>query len=287
MTAKILVTGATGTTGAEVVRQLTAAGHTVRVLVHNAEAAKKLPQKNVEIAKGDYDDAANLAQAFKGIESVYALTPVNPKQVVWMRDLIDAAKRAGVKRFVKQSGMTAGPDSPSALIRDHGQSDDYLRKSGLSYTILRPNSFMQNLFWSIDSIKHQGAFYQPTGEAKQSVIDVADVAAVAVKALTEKGHENKIYALTGPESLTYHQMAEKIGRVIGKPVRYVPVPPEAAEKSMTDSGMPAWLAHNVAEFFGSVATGAYAGTTGDVERVLGRPPTTFDQFIARHAALFK
>lgn len=286
MTAKILVTGATGTTGSEVVRQLVTAGHAVRVLVHNAEAAKKLPQ-GVETAQGNYDDAASLAQAFQGIEAVYALTAVNPKQVAWMRGLIDTAKRAGVQRFVKQSGMTAGPDSPAALIRDHGQSDDYLRKSGLSYTILQPNSFMQNLFWSIDSIKHQGAFYQPTGEAKQSVIDVADVAAVAVKALTEKGHENQTYVLTGPAPLSYHDIAEKIGRAIGKPVKYVPVPTEAAEQSMKDNGMPEWLAHNVAEFFGSVATGAYAGTTATVQQLLGRPATSFDQFIARHAALFK
>ncbi len=287
MAVKILVTGATGTTGAEVVRQLIAAGQSVRALVHDTEAIDKLPRKNIEVTMGDYDDAASLALAFKGIEAVYALTSVNPKQVAWMRDLVDAAKHAGIKRFVKQSGMTAGQDSPSALIRDHGQSDDYLRRSGLSYTILQPNSFMQNLLWAAQSIKTQGAFYQPTGEAKQSVIDVADIAAVAVKALTEKGHENKTYVLTGPESLTYHQMAEKIGRAIGKPVRYVPVPPEAAEKSMTDGGMPGWLAHTLGEFFGSVATGAYAEVSGDVQKLLGRPATSFDQFIARHVARFK
>jgi uncharacterized protein YbjT (DUF2867 family) len=287
MTTKILVTGATGTTGAELVRQLTAAGHVVRALVHGAEAAKKLPQRNVETVEGDYDDAASLAQAFEGIESIYALTPVHPKQVEWMRALIDAAKRAGVRRFVKHSAMTAGPDSPSALIRDHGESDDYLGHSGLTYTILQPNSFMQNLLFSAESIKTQGAFYQPVGDARQSVIDVADIAAAAVKTLTQEGHENKTYVLTGPESLTYHQIAEKIGRAIGKPVRYVPVSREAAEKSMTEMGMPAWLARTVVDFYGSVATGAYADMTGDVERVLGRRPTTFDQFIARHAAQFK
>jgi uncharacterized protein YbjT (DUF2867 family) len=119
------------------------------------------------------------------------------------------------------------------------------------------------------------------------VIDVADVAAVAIKALTEPGHANTIHVLTGPESLGFHDIAAKIGRALGKPVTYVPVSTDAAEASMKASGMPAWLAHNIAEFFGSVATGAYAGTTRDVEQVLGRPATTFDQFIARHVTLFQ
>ncbi len=287
MTARILVTGATGTTGGEVTRQLTEAGHDVRVLAHGAEAAAKLARPGVEVAIGQYDDLASLAAALAGIEAVYAVTPVNARQVDWMRNLIDAARRAEVRRFVKLSGMTAGPGSPSALIRDHGKSDEHLRASGVPYTILQPNSFMQNQLWSLGSIKQEGAFYQATGDARQSVIDVVDVAAVAVKALTEPGHEGKTYVLTGPESLGFHEIAAKIGRAIGKPVTYVPISTEAAAQGMQASGMPEWLAHNIAEFFGSVATGAYAGTTGDVERLLGRPAATFDQFIARNAALFQ
>ncbi len=286
MTATILVTGATGTTGGEVMRQLLAAGRAVRVLAHGPDAANRLPP-GVEAVIGQYDDAASLAAAFAGVQAVYAVTPVSPRQVEWMRNLIDAARRAGVRRFVKLSGMTAGPDSPSALIRDHGASDEYLRASGVPYTILRPNSFMQNQLWSIGSIKQQGAFYQATGEARQSVIDVVDVAAVAVTALTEPGHEHRTYVLTGPESLGFHDIAAKIGSVLGKPVTYVPVSTEAAEQGMRQSGMPEWLAHTLAEFIGSVATGAYAGTTDDVQQVLGRPPASFDQFLARHAALFQ
>lgn len=287
MTARILVTGATGTTGGEVLRQLAAAGHPVRALVQGAEAAAKLARPGVELAIGHYDDPASLAAALAGVEAVYAVTPVSAKAVGWMRNLIDAARRAEVRRFVKLSGMTAGPRSPSALIRAHGESDEYLRASGVPYTILQPNSFMQNQLWSIDTIKQQGAFYQATGDARQSVIDVADVAAVAVKALTEPGHERKTYVLTGPESLGFDEIAGKIGRAIGKPVTYVPISTDAAEQGMKASGMPEALAHDIAEFFGAVATGAYAGTTGDVERLLGRPPATYDQFIARHAALFQ
>lgn len=286
MQAKILITGATGNTGAEVLRQLLAAGHPVRVLAHSAESAKKLPG-GVETLVGDFDDAAALDRAFAGIEAVYALTPVNPKSVEWMQRLVEIANRAGVQRFVKLSGMTAGPDSPSGLIRDHGVSDDYLRNAGLPYTIVQPNSFMQNIFWSIESIRSQGAFYQPTGDARQSLVDIADVAAVVVKVLTERGHEGKTYVLTGPESLSFQAVADQIAAAIGKPVQYVAVPGVAAEQSMLESGMPAWMAHTLVEFYGAVATGAFAGTTDDIERLLGRPATRFDDFIARHAALFK
>lgn len=286
MQAKILITGGTGNTGAEVVRQLLAAGHPVRVLARSAESAKKLPG-GVETLLGDFDDAAALDRAFAGIEAVYALTPVNPKSVEWMQRLVETAKRAGVRRFVKLSGMTAGSNSPARLIRDHGVSDDYLRNAGLSYTIVQPNSFMQNMFWSIDSIKSQGAFYQPTGDTRQSLVDIADVAAVVVKALTERGHEGKTYVLTGPKSLSFQAVADIIAAAIGKPVQYVAVPGVAAEQSMLESGMPEWMAHTLVEFYGAVATGAFAGTTDDIEHLLGRSATSFDTFIERHVALFK
>lgn len=286
MQPKILITGATGNTGAEVVRQLLAAGHGVRVLAHSTESAKKLP-RGVATEVGDFDDTIALQRAFADIEAVYALTPVNPKSVEWMQRLVEVAKQADVRRFVKLSGMTAGPDSPAGLIRDHGASDDYLRRSGLTYTIVQPNSFMQNMFWSIDSIRSHGAFYQPTGDARQSLVDIADVAAVVVKALTERGHENKTYVLTGPESLSFQEVADKIAAAIGKPVQYVPVPRVAAEQSMLQSGMPGWMAHTLVEFYGAMATGAFAGITGDIERLLARPATSFDAFIARHVAQFE
>lgn len=282
---KILVTGATGNTGSEVTRQLLAAGHAVRVLAHSADSAAKLPD-GVEIQMGDFDDASALAAAFNGVEAAYALTPVNPKSAEWMQRLVDVAQSCGVRRFVKLSGMTAGANSPAALIRSHGQTDAYLRQSGIGYTIIQPNSFMQNLLWSVETIRSQGAFYQPTGDAKQSLVDIADVAAVVVKALTEDGHLGQTYVLTGPESLSFDMVADKIASAIGKPVHYVAVPVVAAEQSMLTAGMPAWMAHTLVEFYSAVATGAFAATTPDVQSLLGRPATSFDAFMARHAALF-
>ena len=223
----------------------------------------------------------------QGIEKAFIVTSIDQGMPAWHRNFFDAARRAGVKQVVKFSGYGASADSPSELIRMHATTDQMLKDSGLTYTILRPNSFMQNMFWAVDTIKEQGAFYQAMGDARQSIIDVRDIAAVAVKILTESGHENRIYALTGPEPLNYQDIAEKIGQAIGKSVNYVAVPASAAEDAMKSLGMPEWLAHVLAEFQDAVATGAYADTTDTVEKILGRPARSFDRFVSDFAAAFK
>lgn len=117
-------------------------------------------------------------------------------------------------------------------------------------------------------------------------MDVRDIAAVAVKLLTEAGHEGKIYEITGPESLSYADIAAKLSRVLGKPVRYVDVPPDAARQSMLQAGMPAWNADAVTELYGAFAGGNFDHTTDTVERLTGRPPITFEQFARENAAAF-
>lgn len=285
MTSPILVTGSSGTVGRALVRQLLAAGHPVRALVRNEASAQHLPP-GVELAFGDYTDSASLDKAMSGAGAVYALTPVAENATVWMIDLIEAARRAGVERLVKHSGLGARVDSASRLTRSHGESDEHLRRSGLHYTILQPNSYMQNMLWSAASIKEQGCFYQPLGDAKQAVIDVEDIAAVAVKALTEPGHDQQTYRLTGPESLDLAQQAALIGAATGRTVQYVAVPPAAAEQAMLEAGMPPWNVRTLIEFFGVVATGAYADVTPDVEKLLGRAPLRFAAFALRHATTF-
>jgi uncharacterized protein YbjT (DUF2867 family) len=161
-----------------------------------------------------------------------------------------------------------------------------LAASGLPYTILQPNSFHQNLLWSAATIKDQGAFYLPVGEARQSLVDVRDIAAVAVAVLTGSGHEGQTYEITGPESLSYHDVAAKLSAALGKPVNYVPVPPEAALDSMLKSGMPEWNARAVTDLYGAFATGAYARTTDTAGRLTGKPPIPFEQFARDFAAAF-
>lgn len=287
MSKKILVTGATGTVGNEVVRQLAAAGHQVRAFVHSEASAKGLPTQNVELVLGDYAQTDTLEAAMRGVDAVYALTPVAQAATQWMLNIIDAARKAGVRHVVKHSGYGAKVDGPTEIARGHAVGDEHLRKSGLSYTILQPNSYMQNLLWQAGAIQQQGAFYLPLGDAKQSVVDVADIAAVAVKALTEPGHDKQTYVLSGPESLSMGEQAAIVGAAIGKPVQYVAVPTAAAEEAMKAAGMPAWNARTIAGFMEVVATGAYALVTGDVKKVLGREPTPFKAVVQRHLAAFR
>ena len=282
----ILVVGATGTNGREVVRCLVAAGQRVRAMVRNPSKAGDLRRENVELAEGDLDDPGSLDAVLVGVERAFFVSAVDRRYVAWFGNFLTAAQRSGSPHVVKFSGMGAGIDSPSEILRQHGETDEALADSGLPYTILRPNSFYQNMLWSAGTIKDHGAFYLPMGNARQSLVDVRDIAAVAVEVLTGTGHEGKTYVITGPESLSYHQVADKLSTVLGRSIRYVEVPPEAALDSMLKAGMAKWNAHAVTELYGTFAAGGAVQTTDTVERITERGPISFDQFVRDHAAAF-
>jgi len=281
-----LVVGATGTNGREVVQQLAREGVAVRALVRNVEKAADLSGPNVTLAQGDLDNPPSLDAALAGVERALFIAPVDARYVGWFRTFLDAALRARTPHIVKFSGMTADPESPSEILRQHGETDRMLAESGLGYTILRPNSFYQNMLWSSRSIRQQGAFYSPSKGARQSLVDVRDIAAVAVRALTADGHLGQTYELTGPESLSYHDVAATLSRVLDKPVQYVDVPPDAARQSMLQAGLPEWNATAVVELLTHFITGAGARTTDTIERLTGAKPVSFEQFARDHAAAF-
>jgi uncharacterized protein YbjT (DUF2867 family) len=283
----ILVVGASGTNGREVVSRLAQAGQRVRAMVRDPGKAGELRAEGVEVVAGDLDDPPSLDKALKGIDRAFFLAAVDRRYVDWFRNFLDAARRSGSPHVVKFSGMGAASDSPAELMRQHGQTDEALAASGLPYTILRPNSFHQNLLWSARSIREPGAFYLPLKDARQSLVDVRDIADVAVAALTGAGHEGQTYEITGPQSLSYADVADILSTVLGKPVQYVDVPPEAALESMLKSGMPEWNARAVAELYGLFASGLFARTTDTVGRITGGPPISFEQFARDHADAFR
>lgn len=282
----ILVTGATGTNGRELIRQLTAAGQQVRALVRNPAKAGNLAGPNVELAAGDFDQPSTLDAALRGIERAFLLTAVSERFVEWQTAFIQAAQRAGVKHVVKFSGMCAGPDVGSELLRLHHQTDDLLRRSGVPFTILQPNSFHQNIFSSAATIKTQGRFYLPLKNANQSTVDVRDINAVAAKVLTTSGHEGKTYVITGPEAPTFYQVAEKLSSALGRKIEYVDVPLPAAADAMRKGGMPEWSVRVVSELLGYFATGAAAEVTDTVSSLLGRPGISFEQFAQDNRSAF-
>ncbi|GAC1351585.1 MAG: SDR family oxidoreductase [Polyangiales bacterium] len=280
----ILVFGSTGTVGGEVARQLIAAGEKPRLLVRNTAKAKAFEGK-AEIVEGDLDRPETIAKAMKGIDKVFLVAVGNSGPELEIK-AIDAAKTAGVKHIVKLSVI--GADRPEfTFSKWHAKGEKHLMDSGIAWTMLRPGNFHSNALGWASTIKEQGAFYQPTGEGKWASIDPADIAAVAVKALTTPGHEKKGYTLTGPESLTGSQYAAKLSSAIGKPVKFVDVPPAAAEDGMTKMGMPKPYVDALLELMAAMKSGKVDVVTEDVQKVLGRKATSFDDWAKKHASAFK
>jgi uncharacterized protein YbjT (DUF2867 family) len=282
----ILITGATGNNGRELVRQLVAAGQHVRALVRNPAKAAELKGPNVELAVGDFDQPATLDAALRGVDKAFLLTPVAEHFVEWQSAFVEAAQRAELKHLVKFSGMGADSNVKVELLRLHGETDNLLRNSGVPFTILQPNSFHQNILSAADTIKTQRAFYWPLKKAAQSTVDIRDINAVAARVFTSPSHEGKAYVITGPEALTFQQAAEKLSAVLGREIQYVDVPLSAAEDAMRKSGMPEWNVRALSELLGYFASGAAATVTDTVPALLGRPALSFEQFVQDHRAAF-
>jgi uncharacterized protein YbjT (DUF2867 family) len=282
----ILVTGATGTNGQELVRQLSAAGQATRAMVRDPAKAGYLKGPNVELVAGDFDHPQTLDAALQGIEKAFLLTPVAERFIEWQKAFISAAQRAKLKHVVKFSGMGADPKAGAELLRMHDETDEWLRSSDLPFTILQPNSFHQNMLASAESIKSQGKFYLPLKNAEQSTIDVRDINAVAARVLTTPGHEGKTCVLTGPEALTFQEVAQKLSAVLGRKIDYVDVPLAAAADAMRKSGMPEWNVRAVSELLDYFASGAAAEVTDTVQHLLGRPAISFEQFASDHRGAF-
>ena len=279
----ILVTGATGKTGRELVRLLASHGTRFRVLARSAEKARSRLGNEVEIIEGDLERADSLEPAMRGVERVFLLSSPDPGAPALQKNALEAAKKTGVSYVVKMSAVEASPTSKSRFLRIHGEMDAALAKSGLTYTCLRPHSFMQNTLGFAPLISTQSQFFTPPSAAVP-VVDVRDIAAVACSVLLENGHEGKTYTITGPEALTYSQMGEKIGKAIGKPVRHVEVPPEAARAGMLGAGMPEWIVDGLLELYAHLGGQTPTRVT---EQIAGKEPITFDDFARDHAPVFR
>ena len=280
----ILVLGATGTTGAEVARQLIAKGQKPRLLVRSPEKAREFEGK-AEIVRGDMDSKDSLVSALRGIEKLY-LVSAGTNGIDLEINAIDAAKKAGVRHVVKLSVI--GADAPALTFSKwHARSEKHLIGSGLAWTMVRPANFMSNALMWAPTIKTQQAFYQPTGEGRWAAIDPADIGAAAVTALTTAGHEGKGYTLTGPESLSGAGYAATLSSVLGKPVKFVDVPPDAAKDGMLKSGIPSAYVDALLDLFAAMKAGKAEAVTDTVERVTGRKPGTFESWARRNVAAFK
>lgn len=290
-TRPILVTGASGTVGRELVRLLAGAGAEVRAGLHRAGDAGALPAGASPVVV-DFDSPATLVAACRGAGAVYLLTPQVPRATEYVRAVIAAARAEGVERVVRQS-MHDAPHGADTLSRWHREAEEIVVSSGLGFTILRPNAFMDN-FATIYAplIREQGIFRLPLGQARLSSVDARDVAAAAAAILLGgarrgKGraggaHNGAAYILTGPEALTGAEMAAIVTEVAGRPVRYVDEPEDAGRPPHDADGIAASAA--LVELSAEMRAGKLADVSGDVERLTGRPPVSFARFARDHRA---
>ena len=282
----ILVTGATGKVGSELVRLLAEQGAPARALIHSPDKAAPIQRLGLEVAVGDYEQPDTLDAAMKGCDQLFVLSPPTPRQPQQEQHVIDAAKRAGVAHVVKQSVPWADPDAAVVFSRWHGQIEQHLAESGLAYTLLRPSNFMQNFLMSAQPVADQGILYGMTGEGRVGYIDTRDVAAVAAELLTSPGHQGTSYTLTGPEALSAAEVAERLSAATGRQVRSVDLGPDAFRQALAGAGLPGWLVDGLVETHTLFAAGHAATVTDEVAKVTGRPPRTFAQFAADHRVAF-
>ncbi len=285
MARTILVTGATGTVGSDVLRGLGGReGVQVRAAVRDKEKATALAGPGVDLVWFDYNKPESMGPACRGVDAIFMVSPFTPDGVAQSLEFLRAAREAGVKYVVKLSVTPSLRDI--TVGKWHAAIDEALKKSGMAWTILLPGGFMQN-FVKTSAPRPDGNMYLPVGNSKGAFIDTRDIAAVAVKALTEPGHEGKEYALTGPEDLSYTEIAAIMSEVSGRQIRFVDVSPEAARQGMVAAHMPEWMIDVILEL-NAWAKGSQGGEiTTTVKDVLGRPPHTFREFARDYADRWK
>ncbi|WEK70448.1 MAG: SDR family oxidoreductase [Candidatus Chryseobacterium colombiense] len=286
--ANLLITGSTGSVGTQLVKKLVNMNVSFRALVRNndqADLMANLPQ--TETVVGDLSDSDSLVQALQGIEKAFLLTNSSEYAEELQLNFVNAAYKAGVKHIVKLSQLAADKNSPVRFLRYHAAVENRIRELGMDYTFLRPNLFMQGLIAFGHSIKYEGKFYGSLGNASVSAVDIRDIAGVAAKALTENGHENKIYNITGEESLTHFQMAEILSRILETKITYVDLNSEQLRGALTAAGFPEWQTGGLIEDYAHYGRGEASEVFNTVHDITGNPAIGFEQFVQDHLKFFK
>ena len=280
----ICVTGAGGTVGSEVVRQLQSAKASFRAAYHSAAKAEGARAEGIDAVVIDYNDPQSLGKAFEGCERVFLLGPNMPNQAELEVNAVDAAKASGVRHIVKLSVLRADEDD-FEIGKIHHEVEKAIVASGLDWTFLRPNSFMQNtVTFMSDSIRGQSALYSSAEDGQISHVDVRDIAGVAVKALTETGHEKQAYVLNGPEASSYDELAAELSKALGRPITHVKLSPADMKGAMLGMGIPEVLADRLLDLDRYYREGKAAGDKTDIGTVLGREPRRLADYIREIAA---
>ena len=280
----ILVTGATGNVGREILKLLAERRVPAGAMVRDVARAE-LPPGIVPVA-GEFDDSAALAGALIGVDRAFLLTPSSEEAEARQTRFVAAAAGAGVGHVVKLSQYGASAASPVRFLRYHAAVETALQASGLDWSILRPNLFMQGLLLFAEGIRTGGTFAAPIGAAKVSVVDVRDIAAAAVAALTGDTHAGRTYTLTGPDAPSHAEMAAALSGATGRPIRFATISADEMRAALAAAGMAAWQADGLVGEYPHYCRGEAAEIAPGVEEATGRPPRGFADFARDYAGAF-
>ncbi|WP_036505763.1 MULTISPECIES: NAD(P)H-binding protein [Nocardia] len=281
----ILVTGSTGTVGRAVIDHLLAAGEPVRALTRRPDAAALPP--GVEVIGGDPGRPDMLSRALRGVSRVFLLSS-GPELAEHDRNIVTAAARAGAERVVKLSSGRAGDSEATDPIPAwHRAGERAVVGSGLAWTILRPLGFMSNALHWAPTVREHDTVYAPYGHGRIAVIDPADIAAVAVAALVEAGHDGRIHTLSGPQALTPAEQTGILSEVLGRPLRYVSTEPAQAHAALLGAGVDEVMADAIMALRATALDSFTSVIHPDVERITGRPARTFREWARDHRADFE
>lgn len=275
MEQKILVTGATGNIGSEIVKQLKSKNANFIAVTTKGERIE-----GVKTIKTDFSDKESLKTAMKGIDTLFLLLPSHPEAIIWGKNAIEIAKESGIKHIVRSSGMFANVNSDLLIEKTLGTTDEDVKNSGINYTITAPSSFMQNFSTQMVNDFKNGIIYQATDDAKISWVDVRDIASVNVEILTNpEKYKNKTLKITGSESINYQEAISKMNLILGKETKYIAIPNEVASKAMADMHFPPFIIDLLISLNDSIKAGRFVETTNVIEEVTGKKPITFNQFV--------
>jgi uncharacterized protein YbjT (DUF2867 family) len=276
----VLVMGATGRCGSWVTKRLMEHGARVRAFVRARDRGGQFG--GIEVSVGDFDDRASVQAALHGVEKMFLATPGGPTQIERQCAIIDTARAAGVRHIVKLSGLGASPSAPITVAKQHGLIERHLAASGLEYTVLRPNFFMQN-FLGLAVALRGGVLPVPAAQGRVSFIDARDVAEIAARLLAARRPPTSSHDLTGSEALNHDDVAAAFGRQLGRSIQYVDITIDAFKDGARAAGMDEWHAHAFAELYEHVVRPGHMGILAPPPlELLGRAPTRFGEFAAEH-----
>lgn len=285
-TPMILVTGASGTNGIHLIRELKGMGVKPRTILRDPSRGDVLRALGAEVVAGDLSKPETLSEALRDVTDLFLLSPGDERQVHFELDALAAAKFAGVRRVVKFSAVGADPFARGHFSRSHGIVEAALRESGLAWVILRPNFFTTNLLNSAESIKQHNTMYGHWGVGRSAWVDPRDIAAVAATVLMDRGHEGHIYEISGPQALSNSEVCHAFGRVLGRTIEYVDLSDEQYEQGAIKAGLPAWLARGVTRLKDCVVSKDASQVSDVVRRIARKEPISVEQFIVENARAF-